>query len=272
MAFSDVYQSSTPTPTPALTNNNLAIIPFCWVANKGTTGFTNMTSQAARALYVNGSQPKKLLTGDAGAADAEDLVLAIGRDNGSGTRITMLAEIKYGVFTAVQQWKLVTSGTPGTGTITSAQVWPVGDGVGSFAAGNGGYASGSLIRNAMGMTSAVTDLLDETGTLAAEDLSVSLVSCLGITDANTAVTNGAVRLAYEGVTYDGTNADLIYQGRYTNWGYLHLYHPSGLSSDETQFKTNLATQFDNATVLGSAGLRTSQMNVGRSNDGATVGP
>lgn len=267
-AFSDVFQASTPTPTPALVNTNLAIIPFCFVANEGTTGITNVTQQLSRALFSNGSQPKKLFTGNPTAADAEHLVLAVGRDNGSGTRITQLAETKYGVFTPVQQWKLTSSGS----IITTAQIWPLNDGVGAFAVGNGGYTSGSTIRNFMGFTSAAVDLQDETGAEVAADLPVSFISWLGITDANTAVTNGAVRLSYEGVTYDGTNTNAIYEGLYTAWGYLHLYTPSGLSTDENQFKTNLATQLDNASVLGSAGLRISQMHVGRANDGATVGP
>lgn len=266
-AFSDVFQASTPTPTPALQDNQLAIIPFCFVANEGTTGITNMTQQLSRALWVNGIQPKKLFTGNPGAADAEDLVLAIGRDNGSGTRITQLAETQYGVFTPVQQWKLTSAAD-----ITTAQLWPIGDGVGSFAAGNGGYTSGSTIRNFMGLTSATVDLKDADNVEFLTDVPVSLISWLGITDANTAVTNGAVRLSYEGVTYDGTNTDLIYEGAYTAWGYLHLYVPSGLSTDENQFKSNLTTQLDNASVLGSSGLRVSQMHVSRGNDGATVGP
>lgn len=267
-AFSDVFQASTPTASPALVDNKLAIIPFCWVANKGTTNFTNMTQQGARALYSNGFIPKSILTGN--VADA-DYVLIAGRDNGSGTRITSLAETKYGAFTPVQQWKFTTTGAVGTGSIVSAQIWPIGDGVGSTTVGNGGYTSGSTIRNFMSMTSSSISLLDETGTEVAGSLPVTVVSWLGITDANTAVGNGAVRLAYEGVTYDGTNTDLIYQGRYSAWGYLHLYTRSGLTSDETQFKTNMATQLDNASVLGSSGLRVSQMNVNRQSDGSTIG-
>jgi hypothetical protein len=266
-AFSDVFQASTPTPTPALNDNQLAVIPFSWVANEGTTGITNMTQQLARALYVNGLQPKKLFTGNPAAPDADTYVLAIGRDNGSGTRITQLAETQYGVFTGVNQWKLV-----GTSSITSAQIWPVGDGVGSSSPGNGGYSSGGTIRTFMGLPSSSVNLIDADGITFETGIPVTLVSWLGITDSTTAVTNGAVRLSYEGVTYDGTNADLIYEGAYTGWGYLHLYVPAGLTADETTFKNNLTTQLDNPTVLGAAGLRISQMHVGRGNDGATVGP
>ncbi|MBK8039975.1 MAG: hypothetical protein IPK22_23015 [Verrucomicrobiaceae bacterium] len=215
-AFSDVFQASTPTPTPALEDNQLAIIPFSWVANEGTTGITNMTQQLARALYSNGSQPKKLFTGDDTALDAEQLVLAIGRDNGSGTRITQLAETQYGVFNTVQQWKLTNVST----AVTVAQVWPLNDGVGAFATGNGGYSSGSTIRNFMGWTSASVQLKNAAGVNSGSPQPVSLVAWLGITDSITAVTNGAVRLSYEGVTYDGTNTKLIYEGLYTGWGYL----------------------------------------------------
>ena len=274
-AFSDVFQSSTATTTPALTDSIMAVIPFSWVANRLSTGFTNMTQQGARALFTNGFQPKSLFTGD--AADT-DYVLPVGRDIGSGTRITCLAEIKYGVNTPVQQWKIVSSGTVGAGTIVSARLWPVGDGIGSATPGNGGYTSGSTIRNFFGMTSTASGaytgvtLLDQDGNNVSDGLNVTLVSWLGVSDVATAVTNGAVRLAYEGVTYDGSNKGLIYNGRYTAWGYLHCYTPSGLSADESTFKTNLSTQLDNESVIGASGLRSSQMAVSRTADGAVVGP
>jgi hypothetical protein len=237
------------------------------VANEGTTGFTNMTQQLARALYSNGTQPKKLFTGNPSALDANQQVLAIGRDNGSGTRITQLAETQYGVFNPVQQWKLV-----GTSSITSAQIWPIESSVGAFAPGNGGYSSGSTIRTFMGLTSSSVNLIDADGITYETGIPVTLVAWLGITDSTTAVTNGAVRLSYEGVMYDGTNANLIYEGLYTGWGYLHMYAPSGLSTEEGIFRDNLATQLTDTNVLGTAGLPINLMNVSRGNDGATVGP
>jgi len=270
IAFSDVFQSSTSVTSPSLTDAVVAIIPFTWVANRGTTGFDNMTAQQARALFTNSFQPKSLFTGN--PADT-DYVLPLGRDNGSGTRGTMLAETKYGVFSSVQQWKIVTAGSAGSGTVTSAQLWPVGDGVGSTSAGNGGYSSGSFIRTILGMSSTGgVSLLDETGAEAANGLAVTLVSCLGVSDAATAITNGAVRLKYEGVLYDGSNPSLIYEGLYSMWGYLHLYTNGAPTGDLLTFKNGVDTQLDNASVLGSNGLRDSQMHVGRQSDGAVVGP
>ncbi len=270
IAFSDIFQSSTSISTPALTDTQVAIIPFTWVANRLSTGFDNITAQQARALFTNGLQPKSLLTGNAAHTD---YVLPLGRDNGSGTRGTMLAETKYGVFTPVQQWKIVTAGSAGSGTVTSAQLWPIGDGEGSTTAGNGGYSSGSFIRTILGMSSTSgVELLDENGDSAGSGLAVTLVSCLGVGDAVTAVTNGGVRLKYEGVLYDGSNPDLIYNGLYTMWGYLHLYTNGAATGDLLTFKNGIGTQLDNPAVLGSNGLRVTQMLVGRQFDGAVVGP
>ncbi|MDI1314391.1 hypothetical protein [Prosthecobacter sp.] len=270
IAFSDVFQSSTTITSPALTDTVVAIIPFSWVANRLTTGIDNITAQQARALLTLGLQPKSLLTGN--PADT-DYVLQIGRDNGSGTRGTMLAETKYGVFTPVKQWKFVTSGSTGSGTVTSGQVWTIGDGEGSDLAGNGGYSSGSFIRTILGMsaTSGV-ELFDENNNSLGSGLSLTLVSCLGVSDADTAVTNGGVRLKYDGVLYDGSNPNLIYNGQYTMWGYLHLYTNGAATGDLLTFKNGVDTQLDNPAVLGTSGLRDSQMQVFRQFDGAIVGP
>ncbi|WP_397385533.1 hypothetical protein [Prosthecobacter sp.] len=267
IAFSDVYVDSTPTPLADLTDHIVAVIPFCWVANKGTTGITNITAQQARAILTK-NQPKSLFTG---VPTDTDLVLAVGRDNGSGTRITCLAETKYGVSTNVQQYKITTA----TGVNTIAQLWPVGDGVGSGTGGNGGYASGSSIRTIMAATSntSALQLKNAAGTnVGTATRNVTLMSSIGISDANTSVTNGATRLSYEGVTYDGGTPDLIYRGAYTNWGYLHLYTKPTVSADEQALVDGLTTQLDDAAVLGTSGLRFSQMKVSRTTDGAIVGP
>ncbi len=270
--FSDVYQSSTLTVSP-LSHLKLGVLPYCFVANKGTTGITNMTQQQACAIWTNGSQPKKLFTGSTSVADADDLVLAVGYNNSVGERVSLLAETKYGVFTPLQQWKLDSTGALGSGSIVSAQVWPVNDGVGSLIAGNGGYFSGSTIRNFMSMTSSSIELLDETGASAGSGFPVSLISWLGIIDANIAVTNGAVRLSYNGVTYDGTNPDLIYEGVYSAWSYLHFYSRTGLTSDQNQFRNILSDKFDGQSFISvMGGVPIHRMHVSRSNDGAVVGP
>lgn len=276
IAFSDVFQASSTTPTPALIDTKIAVVPFLWVANRGTTGISNITAQQARAMLTTGNQAKSLWTGN--AADT-DLVMQIGRDDGSGTRATMLAETKYGVFTPLQQYKIVTTGTPGVNaTVTSAQLWPLDNSSVANLAGNGGYSSGSFIKAIMGATSASVEYFDETGADQGSIGSVSIVSCLGAGDASGAVTsNGAVPLTYEGSKYwdTGTSAylpSLIYNGLYTMWGYEHLFTLSTPTGDTATFINNIKTQFLNSAILGANGLPTASMNVNRSSDGAIVGP
>jgi hypothetical protein len=278
IAFSDVYASSTPTPDADLTDNIVAVIPFSWIANRGTTGLTSMTQQQARAV-LSKPQPKYLWTGN--AADT-GLVFAVGRDTGSGTRITCLAETKYGISQPTQHFQLTSTGTSGSGSITVAQLWPIGSGVGSTSAGNGGYSSGSTLRTFFGMNSTATQRKNGTGVNVGSPSAYTFVSWVGISDANTmvdgntsGVPNAAVRLAYEGVTYTGATADekaKIYNGLYTAWGYLHAYTLPSTTTDEQTFMDNLKTQLDDEGVLGTSGLRNSQMVVARQSDGAVVGP
>ena len=267
MAFSDAYKESTSAASAALTDSRPAVIPFRFVRNNGSSAnITNMTAQLYRALYNNAIVPLSMFTGN--PADA-DYVIGVGRNNGSGTRITVMAETKFGIGNLVQQWKATTTGSTGSGSVVSAQIWAAGDGTGSTIAGNGGFSSGSNISSLMGFTSASIDLYDSDGVSAIDSgVPVHIIGYAGISDSNTAVTNGGVALPYEGVTY---SPDSVYNGHYTLWGYLHLYYPT-LTSDENTFRLALNTQLANASVLGTNGLLFNSMNVARSSDGGIVSP
>ncbi len=264
-AFSDVYKESTSAASAALTDSRPAVIPFRFLKNRLSGAFTNVTAQQVRALWNSNTMPRALFTGN--SADT-DIVLGVGRDNGSGTRITVLAETKFGIGNLVQQWKVTTTGTAGSGSSTSAQIWPLNDGVGSTAEGNGGYSSGSNIATIMGMESATVDTFEANGAAIEEDIPVTFLAWLGLNDAATAITNGATGLTYEGVAYSPA---AVYEGAYTNWGYLHLYYPSPVGS-ETNFRTSLvgASGLGNSTVLGTNGLRFVDMACARGADGGIV--
>jgi hypothetical protein len=268
MAFSDVYKESTTAASAALTDSRPAVIPFRFVKNRLSPAFTNVTAQQMRALWTNNTVPRALFTGN--AADT-DVVLGVGRDNGSGTRITVLAETKYGINALVQQWKVTTTGSAGSGSSTSAQIWGISDGVGaSLGEGNGGYSSGGSIATIMGMESSTVDTFEADGTTAIDtDIPVTFLAWLGLNDAATSITNGATGLTYEGVDYSPT---AVYEGSYTLWGYLHLYYPAPVGS-ETAFRTSLtgASGLGNATVLGTNGLRFADMVASRGSDGGLVG-
>lgn len=271
-AFSDVFQSSTIYTSPTLVNNNVGVVPFKFIASQDApASLTNITDQQFEALWVQGFQPLSLFTGD--PVDAGITVWATGRHPGSGTRVTALAETRYGIFRSVAQWQVTTTGTEPNKKIAAIKFWPTTGSGSDPIPGNGGYTSNSGVRDALGADNddtVGTDVLDENGSLLfnipATD-PVILISYPGINDGNTAITNGAKELTYNGVAY---SADNVYNGKYTQWGYQHLYHVSGLSTAENTFKTALIAQIP--ANIGSAGLNTSNMNVSRASDGGLVGP
>jgi hypothetical protein len=170
------------------------------------------------------------------AADAGTTVYATGRDEFSGTRITCLAETGAGVFSQVNQY---------TGTVTSNVATL------SFV-GNGGYSSGSGVSGLLGGTFPGGIIL----------------GYLGATDWASAVSGGATELAYNGVTL-GTNSDLIRNGQYSFWGYLHQFRMT-LTGDTLTFYNDLATALEGAPGTGL--ILTPSMNVERAADGAAITP
>ncbi len=289
MAFSDVAKSSTDYATVDLNTPDVAgIIPFIWVANRGST-LTNITPLQARALLTNGVIRKNLITGL--LADDPELTPATGgwavltgRNSLSGTRVATLAETQHGVFTSVQQYKLgTTSGTkPGSNPqITSLELWPntgaasTGD---DALLGNGGYTSGSGVSAAMGWQGASVNLFfkdEDANTVPLKTgVKVDLVGYAGVSDASTAVdaTNLGTRLSYNGVSYVGQadNAKVIY-GQYSFWSNELLYTKGTLSTGDTTFKTALLTFFNTQSNIGSSAVSRDSMKVNRQTDGALIG-
>ena len=96
---------------------------------------------------------------------------------------------------------------------------------------------------------------------------------LGEADSATAVTNGAVRLTYEGSRFDGSTGDKqnVYNGKYTFWCYEQLSHNGAITNaDEITFNTAIVNNI--TPNLGTNGLDKSLMKVSRADDGAVVGP
>jgi hypothetical protein len=104
-----------------------------FIAGEGApAGITNMTDQLHQTLWSTGSMPASMFTGN---LDDTTTVLATGRNNGSGTRATILAETGYGAITNVVQYNAVTSGDRITGALGAISEF-----------GNGGHSSNSGVR------------------------------------------------------------------------------------------------------------------------------
>jgi hypothetical protein len=237
IGFSDVFQSSTAFTTNTLVDETkVGVIPFKFFRNNGSSSLlTNMTPGLHNNLYkALGEAPLSMFTGN--AAQSGITVYATGRDEFSGTRITCLAETGAGVFSTLNQY---------TGTVTSGAATL------NFV-GNGGYASGSGV----------------SGLLSATYSGGIIVGYLGASDWATAVSGGAQELAYNGVTL-GANSDLIRNGQYSFWGYLHQSRMT-LTSTSLTFYNALAAALKLAP--GSGLVLEGTMNVERAADGAAITP
>lgn len=239
IAFSDVFQSSTIYQSPALDDDFVGIIPFKFYASKDAPAdLTNLQPSQSQFLWGNSYIPLAMITGD--VADQATFVYATGRDPESGTRITAMAEIGYGVFAAVQQMQP----TIASGSVTAVNLWPQG----TYAEGNGGYSSGSSVKTAI-----------EANAFANSN---GLISYLGSSD----WTANGKELSYNGVLY---SADNVEEGKYTFWGYLHqMRHPS-LSGTTLEFYDDLlgAVQTDTTWLV-----KVSDMQVSRAADGGLISP
>lgn len=275
VAMSDTFQSSSAyfnlykgTTYPTLTespNSPVGVVPFKFVASKGApAGLMNITGQQAKVLYNAGTVPLAFFTND--PADQGNTVVATGRDPDSGTRLTTLAEIGLGAQASIKQYQPQSGGNPVTApgaTIDKFVPWPASkiNGI-DVAVFNGGYSSGGQLAGAAASTTPAN---------------FTLVTYLGVNDAdNTALKNGAVELSYNGVLLGpaaGTpasynNNTALTEGKYTFWGYEHMYYRASTASVVKTVADAIAGDLKTAdaqVLLGS-------MKVQRTTDGAVVLP
>jgi len=276
LAFSDVYSISTPYSS-GVTGEKVGIIAFRFVANTSANGtLSNITAQQFRGLAANGNVPASVLTGN--SSHTTDVYLT-GRNDGSGTRVTVLAETGFGYSNLVQQYK-ATMGAGNT-TVSELQLWPTGDSLNvsniynADTAGNGGYSSGGTMASIFGGNSSSVIIKGSTGSTIATK-PVFVVGYLGTSDSVTAVTtNGGIALSYNGVSLQVnsggiTNPEAITYGAYTLWANEQLYWRTGTNTgDLLTVKNGIKNALP--SLIGSAGVSLSSMQVARTSDGGLVG-
>jgi hypothetical protein len=107
MILMDTSQALTPYQANPIDDTAVVgILPFVWVASKDApAGITNMTAQIARQMHATGYLSASAFTGDPADSPVNGdgsnnptgtVVYMPGRDNGSGTRTSTLAETAYG--------------------------------------------------------------------------------------------------------------------------------------------------------------------------------
>lgn len=266
-AMSDVYQSSTAYTSPALINTNAFVVEFVFITNPtgAAAGITNMTPQLFNKIFKSSGTPLSFITGN--PADTAK-IYGTGRDDGSGTRITTLAETGYGVATAVNQYRLLDD----TVNINGFQQWPnTSTGFGAKESlssnnivGNGGFNSGGEVARKVSLPSASANIYAPTDNLWANPGSartIYLVGYVGLAD----VIPGNTMLTYNAAALTDAN---VQEGVYTFWSYEHLYDTGSLTAGEQTFKTQLSTGISLNLVSGF--VSTPSMHVSRSGDGGSV--
>ena len=284
--FSDSYPATSPYDVSGLQDTIVGTIVFIPVANKSavTSNLTNVTSQNLQALYTAGFQPLRLFTGI--TTDTIN-VYGVGRNDGSGTRTTYLAESGYGASKKMLNWKSTVTGSPAptASVVTTLRLWPTGDGLNAStvwhadAAGNGGFDSGGGITSTMGGTSTSVQLQGATGNVfPGGNKSVLIISVLGSNDANTSVnTNGGKALSYNGVSitpgtsFSEADKNKVRTGAYTMWSYQHFMYSGDLTAgDDEAFYNAIIGNID--VNIGTAGFTVADMDLAsRGDDGGIVG-
>ena len=296
-SYTDVLQSSTPV-TGALepSDPKIGVTLFTMIANDGApAGLTNVSFQQFKALFSGGKLKLSVFTGV--AADSTKFVYPTGRNDGSGTRTAYLAESQLGVSTIVNQFVATTPGSGTAGAVSVIQKVPAGGATinGTFDSttastlwgqdldGNGGYFSGSALRDVLGRTTASTVVLDADGSTLEAASQIHLVTWISTADAVPARLAGAKILGWNGSILDSLNTgttlsatDLakITEGQYTAWTFQNLYYVGTLSADEDAVYQAIKTGIPASLIAAGyvPGVPDTIMNVNRSDDGAPVAP
>jgi hypothetical protein len=229
IALADSSQAVSLTPSPALVPlgtgspaGSVGIVPFTWVKNKNSspsqawTRLVNISDGQAR-VALSGPNVAALFTGN--AADTNQYVYVVGRDNGSGTRVDCLSSCRYGITKAVDQWFIGGNPSDGATLLLTEAV-------------NIGYSSGGTVAKALSIDGSAQQTDPNFGTTG-----WIAIGYLGIGDATTLLGNGGVWLTLNGVP--STNGT-IEEGQFNFWNYERMYGRVGISGFAATYGTSLA--------------------------------
>lgn len=232
IAFSDTDKAISPYASDPMVGGVVGVAVFGLVVNEGSP-INNVSAQNYNSILQNGFVPLSFFTGV--PADTNP-VFATGRNDGSGTRSSYLAEMGFGVSNPISQYLVVARDgneikavqkVPAGGvndplhpdlvafntanpnsqiiqdTRSASIVW------GNDIDGNGGAFSGGALRADMGRLGSSVSVFDSDGSdlFGAPQADISLVTWLSLNDAVTARGLGGSIVAFNGYSLD-VNADV----------------------------------------------------------------
>jgi hypothetical protein len=234
LAFSDVFQATTAFPTPALNDSLVGVQPFVYVKSAGTpASVTNINIQQLQSFLANGVMPLSYFTGN--TSDDASLIYLVGRDSGSGTRITIERDALF-------------IGGPLLWAPDTNCNWNV----------SAGFSSGSGIVGVLN------------GACGPAIGYVGIADAKNVNSGNNIIRyDGQLPFSGSVNTPDYTP---VYKGLYSNWGYEHLFRRSSASANIQTFRTGLATEINNDLATSTTAIQIGRMQVSRPADGGPISP
>jgi len=241
LSMADTSQAVSLTAPPAYAALHdygcVGCVTFEWVkgansaADQSWIDLTNVTDWQMN-YALGGIQVASYLTGNTNDLDS---VYMIGRNIGSGTHVNTMLVTQHGVRGTCVQFAPANCGyTNGTLTIGNTSVTLESAG-GLVNIGNDGFDSGSGVAGTLSMNEHGTT--DQYG-------QIICIGYAGISDANSAIGNGAAKMSDDGVMESDAS---IINGQYPFWGHEHLY---GTVTEDSAVETVAQA------IVGSAGSDT----------------
>ena len=292
VAMSDSHQSSTGFTTVALTETNVGVIPFEWVANNGSPANLNgITPLLAQAL-LSGGMPLSQFTKS--AADQGTVVYAMGRDFDSGTRLACLAETGIAFRGSVQhiepRFNAAGAGTA-LGAVLGVRLWhgPVTVLGETFQIGQSGFSGGGALADALATPGSSTADPSESAAGAGDAAPFGagwLVAMLGRSDASRACKttviagNTAHRMTWNGVADwvgpilasgapTSFDDEAIRQGDYSLWEFEFLTYRGDIDIKRKIGADKIAADLLAGTAS-TSGIVLSTMSVNRPVEGGLI--
>jgi len=235
IAFSSVFQRSTVFTTPVLEDLRFGVTPVFFVkSSSAPAGLTNITSQQYRTLAANGSVPGWFLTGN---TNDTELIYFINRDPTAGQRTITQRENGFNGNPIFYTW--------------DANL-------------------GQFVVDPTGRTSTqIRDLLPISGPAVSYLTGVDAIRVNG--GANILAHNGnrSTLGDYSAVANDHTP---VITGRYTQWGYEHIFNRPTASQNIKAFRDRLVQAIDVDLETSAFSIPISKLKVERAAEGGPVSP
>lgn len=235
LAYSSVFQRSTPYTTPILEDSRFGVTPVLFVkSSSAPAGLTNITSQQFRTLAANGAVPAWFLTGN--PADT-GLIYYISRDPTAGQRVIVQKENGF------------------NGSIIS-YTWDA--------------ANTKFVIDATGRNS--TQIRDTLNVSAPAVSYLTGVDAINVNGGANILSFNGVRPVVGAYSAAANDASPVINGQYTQWGYEHILNRTTASANLKAFRTALLQAIDVDLQASAFSIPLSKVKVERTAEGGPVSP